>query len=267
MLQLPKFLPLVPSAAVLFAFLGIVSPQQGRSDRAAVWYLGHCGFAVKTSGHFLIFDYQERRDGPQAKVRPERPSLAAGWIDPQEIKGLKVRVFVSHSHDDHYDPVILGWKEAIPDIFYYFGWKAADGPAYRHLVAPRAELSAGGLDISTINSHHSGVPEVAWLVRVDGLVIYHNGDCQPDDPASAYSYLRSKAARIDLAFVPPVYEDGQKYTIQNLDLFEKFSIGIVFPMHVQAGGSRYLEFRNAIQAKVPGLSVRVPMRMGERFDY
>lgn len=32
-----------------------------------IWYLGHCGYAIKTEHHFLIFDYQERRDGGPAK--------------------------------------------------------------------------------------------------------------------------------------------------------------------------------------------------------
>jgi len=40
---------------------------------------------------------------------------------------------------------------------------------------------AGGLEIATINSHHSGIPEVAWLIKADGLVVYHNGDCRPED--------------------------------------------------------------------------------------
>jgi len=199
-----KWLLLAALAVISIAILAAASVTATRGDGAVVWYLGHCGFAVRTQNHLLIIDYQERRDGTEPKARPGRPSLANGWIDPQEIKDLKVRVLVSHSHNDHYDSVILGWEKAIPDIVYYFGWKAAEDPAYNHLVGPRAELTSGGLEIATINSHHSGVPEVAWLVEVDGLVIYHNGDCQPDDPASSYDFLRKKANHIDLAFVPPV---------------------------------------------------------------
>jgi len=251
--------------AVVLNVAGSTDPQTTRGG-ASVSYLGHCGFAVKTDAHLLIFDYQEKRDGPQPKVRPARASLATGWIDPEEIKDVAVRVFVSHSHEDHYDPVVLSWKGPIKDIDYYFGWKAADDTAYHYLVGPRAELRSSGLEIATINSHHSGVPEVAWLVKADGLVIYHNGDCQPDDPVSAYDFLRTKTDRIDLAFVPPVYEDGLKYTVQNLELCRRFSIRAVIPMHVQAGGSRYLEFRDAFRAKVPGLSIHVPMTLGQRFE-
>jgi L-ascorbate metabolism protein UlaG (beta-lactamase superfamily) len=146
---------------------------------AVIWYLGHCGYAVRTRNHFLVFDYQEKQDGRQSRSRPAQPSLANGWIEPGEIKNLRVRVFVSHSHDDHYDPIIFTWKDTVANIAYFFGWKAANDPSYQYLVGPRAELKSAGLEIATINSHHSGVPEVAWLIKVDGLVVYHNGDCQP----------------------------------------------------------------------------------------
>jgi L-ascorbate metabolism protein UlaG (beta-lactamase superfamily) len=243
---------------------GPEGPQRGE---AVVWYLGHCGYAVRTPNHLLIFDYQEERDGQQLKTRPVRPSLDAGWIDPVEIKDLKVRVFVSHSHADHYDPAILAWKGTVPDIAYHFGWQAADDPAHHHFVGPRAELASGGLEIATINSHHSGVPEVAWLVKVDGLVVYHNGDCQPGDPSSEHDFLKTKTDRIDLAFVFPVYEEGQKYSAQNLDFFKKFRVGAAFPLHVQAGGAMYLGFQKDFQERFPGLVIRVPMKMGQRFDY
>lgn len=237
------------------------------AGEAVVWYLGHCGYAVRTPNHLLIFDYQESRDGQQPKSRPAQPSLSAGWIEPGEIKDLKVRVFVSHSHQDHFDPIILSWKKIIPDIAYYFGWKAADDPSLHFLAGPHAELKSGGLEISTINSHHSGVPEVAWLVKADGLVIYHNGDCQPDNAAAENDFLRMRADAIDLAFVFPVYEEGQKYAIQNVDFFTKFRVKAGFPMHAQAGDARYIAFQKAFQSKFPGLPIHVPMKMGQKFVF
>jgi L-ascorbate metabolism protein UlaG (beta-lactamase superfamily) len=278
MLKILIWVLLVVLAVLLFVFFVAASPAPPMrpasasdldipSGGAAVWYLGHCGYAVRTQNHVLIFDYQESRDGQQPKSRPSRPSLASGWIDPEEIKGMKVRVFVSHAHEDHFDPVIFTWKKVIPDIAYYFGWKAADDPSYNYLIGPRAELASDGLEIASINSHHSGVPEVAWLVKVDGLVVYHNGDCQPDDPAPEHDFLRTKAGRIDLAFVFPVSTDGEKYTLQNLDFFKKFKVGAVFPMHVQAGGAMYLEFQTSFQARFPGLRIHVPMKMGQKFVF
>jgi L-ascorbate metabolism protein UlaG (beta-lactamase superfamily) len=226
---------------------------------------GTSATAVTRSG--LKTTWSSSRDGQQPKSRPAQPTLAAGWINPSEIKNLKVRVFVSHSHEDHFGPVIFTWRTVIRDIAYYFGWKATDDPSYSYLVGPRAELKSGGLEIATINSHHSGVPEVAWLVKVDGLVIYHNGDCQPDDPSSELDFLKTKTEIIDLAFVFPVYEEDRKYTTQNLDFFGKFRVRAAFPMHAQAGDAMYLNFQKAFQAKFSGLPIHVPMRLGHKFVF
>jgi L-ascorbate metabolism protein UlaG (beta-lactamase superfamily) len=287
LIKLTKILAIVVAFFLIFAlflkggdarpagFAGaaaLPSPASAMSETppaggAFVWYLGHCGYAVRTRHHLLIFDYQERRDGQQPKSKPTQPSLSNGWIDPCAIRDLQVRVFVSHSHDDHFDPVIFDWRASVPDIGYFFGWRAAEDPSFHYLVGPRDELKTDGLEIATINSHHSGVPEVAWLVKVDGLVIYHNGDCRPDDATAENIYLRTKTDSIDLAFVAPVFEDGQKYTTQNLDLFGRFRVRAAFPMHVQAGGSRYHDFKKAMQARLPGLPVHVPMAMGQIFIY
>ena len=262
----------VSSLYGLFAVASFAAPEKAPLESpspggASVWYLGHCGYAIRTQNHLLVFDYQESSDGRQGKSRPAQPSLAAGWIDPQEIKDLKVRVFVSHSHGDHYDPAILTWKKTVSDIAYYFGWKAAAEPSYHYLVGPRAELKSDDLEIATINSHHSGVPEVGWLVKVDGLVIYHNGDCQPNDPSAEYDFLKTKTDVIDLAFVFPVCEEGQKYTTQTRDFFRKFRVRAAFPIHAQAGDAMYIRFQETFQKEFPGLFIHVPLRLGQTFVF
>ena len=253
-------------AAVAVAQAADQPAGPGRGE-ALVWYLGHCGYVVRTQNHLLVFDYQEQRDGPVRRERPERPSLDNGFIVPADLKDRRVRVFVSHSHSDHFDPVILDWRKELPDVQYYFGWQAEADTGLHCLVGPRAESSSGGLEISTINSHHSGVPEVAWLVRVDGLVIYHNGDCQPRQYAQDYAYLKTKAERVDLAFVMRVYEGRERYTLQNAELFRRFRPRAVLPMHDTAGSPEYAAFERAWRTRVPGLAVFPPRRLGERFVY
>ena len=62
-------------------------------------------------------------------------------------------------------------------------------------------------------------------------------------------------------------EDGQQYTRQNLALFERFGIRAAMPMHARAGDPRYMEFKKVFEAKIAGLPIHVPMKMGERFTY
>jgi L-ascorbate metabolism protein UlaG (beta-lactamase superfamily) len=240
--------------------------RAGKPGEARIWYLGHCGYAVRTDSHLLIFDYQERRDGPTLKVKPGAPSLGNGWISPEEIRDLKVRVFVSHAHTDHFDPVILGWRGSVPDIEYFFGWEEPGVSGVHVLAGPRARLSRGGLEIATINSHHSGVPEVAWLIKVDGLVLYHNGDCQPAEPGPENDFLAVGASCLDVAFVFPFLDDS-RYGLQTRDLFRKIPPRAAFPMHVAAGDARYLDFARACAERIPSLAVGVPMRMGQEFLY
>ena len=177
-----------------------------------------------------------------------------------------MRVFVSHSHDDHFDPVMFTWKRTVPDIAYYLGWKAAEDPSYHYLVGPRAAYTGDGLEILTINSHHSGVPEVAFLVKVDGLVIYHNGDYRMDYRAD-FPYLQQHAKRVDLVFVLGVSGETEQYALQNRDFFERFKPGAVFPMHAEAGSRMYHDFETAFRVRMPTLPVVVPEKLGDRFEY
>jgi len=107
------------------------------SGEAIVWALGHCAFAVKTRTRLLIFDYITGR-GP----KPEQPSLANGFVNPEEIKDQNVIVFVSHAHPDHFDPVILSWRSIVKNITNVFGWRADLGEETVELPRPRAATTA-----------------------------------------------------------------------------------------------------------------------------
>jgi L-ascorbate metabolism protein UlaG (beta-lactamase superfamily) len=241
-------------------------PSDPGRGEAVVWYLGHCGYAVRTQHHFLVFDYQEKRDGQALRVRPARASLDGGWVVPDEIRGRRVRVFASHSHSDHYDPVVLEWRKTVPDIQYFYGWRVSEDTTLHCLVGPRAEWKADGMEIATVNSHHSGVPEVAWLVEVDGLVLYHNGDCQVEY-AKDLPHLQARANRVDLAFVPRVAGAAEHYGRQNAEFFRRFHPRAVFPMHDSAGAAGYREAARGWRERDPQLPVFVPERLGERFVY
>jgi L-ascorbate metabolism protein UlaG (beta-lactamase superfamily) len=234
------------------------------AGEAVIWYLGHCGYAVRTEGHVLIFDYQERYDGPKPKQRPAQPALDNGFVVPDQIADQRVRVFVTHSHSDHFASLIFGWKNRIPDIEYYFGWQASSDPSYHYLLAPRAKLQSEDLEIHTVNSHHSGVPEVAYLVKVDGLWIYHNGDYQGEFEQD-YPFLSELTDHIDLTFATRGYEEGTRYQAQNLDLVQRFEHGAIFPMHDSAEGDQYAEFEKFFLSRLPGLPITVPRHVGERF--
>jgi L-ascorbate metabolism protein UlaG (beta-lactamase superfamily) len=220
-----------------------------RDGEAIVWHLGHCGFAVRTRSRLLIFDYWPREPAP------ENPSLANGFINPEEIRDQDVTVFVSHNHSDHFDPVILSWRPVVKNITYVFGWNARKGERTVDLPAPRATKTLEGMEIFTVNCEQDDVPEVAYLVKVDGLSIYHSGDyLGPVDGFKAdMDYLLNKAGVIDLAFVG------------RLKMAEILKPKVVFPIH--AGGREYMYgafAREAAQKKLPS-RVICPENKGDRF--
>jgi len=256
---------------ILFAFFVILyaSPsaleiQELKPGDAEVWYLGHCGYAVKTQNHLLIFDYIELEENPSER------GLDKGFVDPVEIRDLNVSVFVTHSHVDHYDEIIHSWQNNIKKIRYIFGWKVNEEQKIPHhyLEGPREELKLDDMEIYTVNSFHSFVPEVAYLVKVDGLVIYHGGDYQgkmgrnaPSNTKEDMRYLETKADAVDLFFIGAW--TGPPY----LQAIKSLQPKVIFPMHERKKEENYKRF--AAELKNLGVTIPVicPEKRGDRFSF
>jgi len=242
------------------------------ADSATVWYLRHSGWAVRVDDALLVFDYQESRG--MEGVTDETPrDLAHGFIDPAEIAGLEVFVFVTHAHGDHYDPVIFEWQGTIPHLTYVIGWDDETQPPCERVVRAgaacytmaglRATAEADGLQVATIDSHHSGIPEVAYLVRYGGWTVYHNGDYMADYLAD-HAYLKSIVDRIDLAFVAGTGDRRWPHLARAVHLAREFDVPVLFPMHF-----RDADMCQGFAAEVAadGVTARVPCpgQAGQRF--
>jgi ankyrin repeat protein len=236
------------------------------NDEAVAWYTGHSGWTIKTKNHLLVFDYWA------GDYTPPQPSLSNGFINPDEIRGLPVTVFVSHSHRDHYDPTVFEWKETVPDINYVFGFEPDSATGYEYM-APREEKTFDGVKVTTIESNDSGV---GFLVEVDGMVIYHPGDHanrQQDfsGPFKAeIDFLAAKGADIDLTFAPvsgcgfgdmEAVKLGVYYTLKTL------TPKIVFPQHASNAEFRYREFADEAADQNFKTKFMCAENKGDRFIY
>lgn len=207
------------------------------TGEAVVWYLGHSGWAVKTKSHLLIFDYWEYGK------RPDLPSLAKGFVAPEELKELSVIVFATHVHRDHFDQRILGWRDQFEEIRYVLGWKVSANPADVEFGEQREIKQVGEATIANVYNHFDDCPENSYLVQVDGLTILHNGDHENwggkhSEPfEDNLSYLAGISDSLDIAFVPCF--DRQRRVIELLK--PRFT----FPMHEQDGEHRYKRFAAA----------------------
>ena len=267
----------VLTALAAFALSGpaaasLSGEQALKSGEATIWYLGHCGFAVKTATKLLVFDYVKKPmpRGAPVPQPPAQPALSNGWINPEEIKDLDVVVFVSHNHSDHYDEVIRTWEKTVKKIQYVFGWDVGAGPNVHSLPAPRASAKFDGLEIETVNSHHSGVPESAFLVKVDGLTLFHTGDyvgrmgdfnTTPSNVPADMDYLRTKYKTVDFLFLDAFVAD---YYVQVL---KSLKPGAVFAMHYGGREEKYPEFAADLKKAGVDIPVYCPAKPGDRFAY
>jgi L-ascorbate metabolism protein UlaG (beta-lactamase superfamily) len=241
-------------------------------DQATVWYLRHAGWAVRLGDALLVFDYQELL-GMEDVTDATSRTLENGLIDPAEIGDLDVFVFVTHAHGDHYDPVIFEWQGAIENLTYIIGWDEKPASHCERFVGADADChTMGGLraiaelddiQISTIDSHHNDIPEVAYLVRYGDWVVYHNGDYMADH-VDDYAYLKTISDRIDMAFVAGLPGHEWPHLARAVHIVREFDVPVLFAMHFR---DREMCETFVAEVAAEGVSAEVtcPTVRGQRF--
>jgi L-ascorbate metabolism protein UlaG (beta-lactamase superfamily) len=259
-------LPLLPLTASAQAVFG-----QG-GEQATVWYLGHAGWAVRLGDALLVFDYQEEL--LMEEVTDDTPrNLEHGLIDPEELSGLDVFVFVTHAHGDHFDPVIFEWQGEIESLTYFIGWDeqpeshcerftGVDADCHT-MEGLRATAEVDGIQVYTIDSHHNDIPEVAYLVRYGDWIVYHNGDYMADH-VDDYAYLKTMTDRIDVAFVAGLPGYSWPHVSRAVHLAREFDVPVLFPMHFRDRGMCE-GFVAEVAAEGVSAAVKCPTARGQRF--
>lgn len=204
--------------------------------QATVHYLYNSGFALETEKHLFIFDYY-LDDPPSGGLRH-------GVINPREIAALgkETVVLVSHGHFDHFNRVIFGWRGAIPGVRYVLSSDIPHRPGIAAAIAPGEERDFGDFTLRALHSTDLGV---AFLIKTEGLTLYHGGDLnwwhwegEPEEDNREMALLYKKeidslaGEHIDLAFLPldprleqPAYLLGMDYFLRHVEVER------VLPMH------------------------------------
>jgi L-ascorbate metabolism protein UlaG (beta-lactamase superfamily) len=233
------------------------SPLLGKTldgGEAIVWYLGHSGWAIKTKNKLLIFDYYEYNKNP------DDPLLSNGRINSSEIKDQDVFVFVSHGHEDHFDDVILTWDTQLNRIHYIFGWKVSNDEKYVMMDGERELIKINGIEIVRISSELEN--ESAFLVRVDGLTIYHGGDYYfREKDGGNIVYLAETYGDVDVAFIESGFTHICNSTI------EKLQPRAVFPMHARNNERAYKQYVDTEAHNFPNTRFVCAENRGDRFHY
>lgn len=206
---------------------------------AKITHLFHSGYAVETAEHFLIFDYYQPVSG-------KNDGIAEGIITGDYLKTKKnVLVFVSHSHADHFDPIIFDWAKDNPAITYILSndIQANTEQLNCHAVSAYEEIYVGQVAIKTFGSTDQGI---SFLLHVAGLSIFHAGDLnwwhwsgeslsEQASAASAFKAEMNKLAQqvieIDIAFFPVDRRMEEFYSIGAEYFADKFKPKLLVPMH------------------------------------
>lgn len=247
---------------------GAAAARRVAPGEAAIWYLGHSGWAVKTRGHFLVFDYGQSNLG----LPPDLPALCNGHVDPAELRGQRVTVFVSHVHADHFDPGVFRWREQLPGIRYVLGFQPDSAPPHE-FMPPRETRTVDGMRVTTIRSNDTGV---GYVVEVDGLVLFHAGDHAnrrrdlTGDYTPEIEFIRAQGLRPDIAFLPisgcnfgdhVAVEIGADWTLRTL------APGMFLPMHGGFMECRYGPANAECNQRFPGIRTASVENRGDFVRY
>ncbi|MFP4698608.1 MAG: MBL fold metallo-hydrolase [Eubacteriales bacterium] len=201
-------------------------------------YLYHSGFSVETDQHLLIFDYY--KDFAETNVKTKENG-AIGESDLHTHK--KIVVFSSHSHHDHFNPVILDWTNINPNIQYIFS-KDIQVPNYENNIAFLSPLEEIAIDTMRIKAYGSTDLGVSYLVNVDNTTIFHAGDLNwwywwddtEEGLEKAEKWFKDeinkiKEEQIDIAFFPVDQRLKENYALGAKHFINNLNPKIFIPMH------------------------------------
>ncbi|MBU3145701.1 MBL fold metallo-hydrolase [Clostridium sp. CF012] len=207
--------------------------------KAKIYYIYHSGFAIKTENHFLVFDYYKE---PMENDVTHKPLTI---LSPENIKQMKnVFVFASHSHEDHFNPSILDFENYNSSIKYIFSSDIAinkNKPSY-NFIEEDQEITFEDLYVKAYGSTDIGI---SFLVKVDGLTIFHAGDLNlwhwKEDSLEEQSLAESsfkahidklrEEKSIDIAFFPVDPRLQESYYVGGEYFAKEIQPKLLIPMH------------------------------------
>ena len=135
------------------------------TEQMTVKYYYHSGFSVASGETLLVFDYWMGRQG---KKLP-----AAQRITPETLSHFsEVFVFISHGHEDHFDPVVYTWEQYAPVT--YILPETMDASLHGRRMGIGGELTLSRhVKVKAFDSTDEGL---SYLVEMDGIRIFHAGD-------------------------------------------------------------------------------------------
>lgn len=237
-------------------------------------YLFHSGLSIECDDCTIIIDYfLDDCEGARTAQN--------GVVDDDLLKRPgKFYVLSSHSHGDHFNPVVLSWQQKRPDIQYILSRDIQTVGK-----APQADnihfLSAGETysdDCLSVDAFGSTDLGVSFVIRACGKVIFHAGDLNNwhwKEEASAdfanaaekaylmeLNKIAQAAAHMDVAMFPVDPRLGPDCGRGAEQLMESIDVDVLIPIHFSMDDQQPLRYQSAH----PDQNVVALIQRGATFD-
>ena len=206
---------------------------------AKIYYIYHSGFAIETKNHFLVFDYYKDF------IKNDELKQPSALLASENIKNMKnFFVFSSHSHEDHFNSSILDWDDYNNDIQYIFSKdiRIDENKSNYSFIEEGEEKLFKDVYIKAYGSTDIGI---SFLVKVDGLTIFHAGDLNwwhwkedsLEEQIIAESLFKANIEKlkeeqcIDIAFFPVDPRLEESYYIGGEYFAKEINPQLLIPMH------------------------------------
>lgn len=237
-----------------------------QSKNIDINYLFNSGFIVETENYLMIFDYFKD------SVEKGNKNKSNGAISNCDLRtDKKILVFVSHSHADHYNPIIFKWADEISNIQYILSSdiKTEKSKKNINIISPYQEIMLDDVYIKAYGSTDIGV---SFLIKVDSIVIFHAGDLNwwywkndtKTEIENAENWYKSEVKKIketiiDIAFFPVDPRLEEKYYLGGEFFIKEMAPKIFIPMHFGENYNITKEFANVME-KQPTKVIQITHR-------
>lgn len=188
-----------------------------------VYPIYHSGFMVELETHILLFDYF-KGDLPITKSNKH------------------LLIFVSHKHQDHYNPQVFDLTKDFKKRSFIFAKQIKDTHSNIHFMKHDEEIKIEDVEVKTLLSTDTGV---AYIVEVENNRIYHAGDLhlwlwdelsEKENKMMIGSFMaemkKIQNMHFDLAFLVLDSRQNDEDSIEGIEIFNEMTdTSVIFPMH------------------------------------
>lgn len=226
------------------------------NQSAKINYLYNSGFTLETKNYLLIFDYY-KDSVPKGKEK----CITNGAIGKIDLKtSKKIIVFSSHSHFDHFNPIVLTWKEIRPDIHYILSSDISIDKKDNciSIISAYQSLNIDDVYVKAFGSNDVGI---SFLIEVDNLTVFHSGDLNwwnwwdeneefntNMEKSFKAEIEKLKGNNIDISFFPVDSRLKEYYSIGGEYFIKELSPKLFIPMHFREDFKITKKFKEKVKS-------------------